>query len=93
MIKMVEKKGTKKINKIIKSVSVKDTPKKGKIVKSLKQENKPQQEQQFFAKELATKMGIKGYDFLLIKREADLEDGSLITMSKMQELYKKVVGR
>lgn len=89
---MVEKKEEKKINKIIKTAPVKSAKKSDKIVKSMKQENKPQHEQQFFAKELAEKLGIKGYDFLLIKREANLEDGSLITMTKMQELYKKVVG-
>lgn len=90
---MVDKKEEKKINKIIKKTPIKSVKKSDKIVKSLEQENKPQQEEQFFAKELAEKLGIKGYDFLLIKREANIEDGSLITMAKMQELYKKVVGR
>lgn len=90
---MAEEKDTKKINKIIKTMPKKGVKKNDKIVKSMKQENKPQQEQQFFAKELAAQMGIRGYDFLLIKREGNLEDGSLVTMSKMKELYEKVVGR
>ena len=50
-------------------------------------------EQQFFAKDLAEKMGIASFDFLLIKREAGIEDGSPITRSKMQELYDKIIRR
>lgn len=50
-------------------------------------------EQQFFAKDLADKMGIASFDFLLIKREAGIEDGSPITRSKMQELYDKIIRR
>ena len=48
-------------------------------------------EQQFFAKDLAEKMGISSFDFLLIKRNAGIEDGSPITRSKMQELYNKII--
>ena len=48
-------------------------------------------EQQFFAKDLAEKMGIASFDFLVIKREAGIEDGSPITRSKMQELYNKII--
>ena len=50
-------------------------------------------EQQFFAHELAEKMGIASFDFLLIKREAGIEDGTPITMTKMQELYNKIIKR
>lgn len=38
-------------------------------------------------------MGIASFDFLLIKREAGIEDGSPITRSKMQELYDKIIRR
>ena len=78
MINMVEKKDSK-----IKKVTKKVTPK-------AKQEPV---EPQFFAKDLAERMGIERFDFLLIKREAKIEDGSLITMSRMQELYDKVIRR
>lgn len=50
-------------------------------------------EQQYFAADLAEKMGIKSYDFFLIKREAGIEDGSPITRSKMQKLYDKIIKR
>lgn len=77
MINMAEKKDSK-----IKKVTKKVTPKAKEPV-----------EPQYFAKDLAERMGIESFDFLLIKREANLEDGSLITMSKMQELYNKVIRR
>lgn len=78
MINMAEKKDSK-----IKKVTRKVTPK-------AKQEPA---EPKFFAKDLATSMGIEGFDFLLIKREAGLEDSSLITKSKMQELFNKLIIR
>ena len=61
-------------------------------IKKTKKQAKPA-EQQFFAKDLADKMGIASFDFLLIKREAGIEDGSPITRSKMQELYDKIIRR
>lgn len=61
-------------------------------IKKTKKQAKPI-EQQFFAKDLAEKMGIASFDFLLIKREAGIEDGSPITRSKMQELYDKIIRR
>lgn len=77
MINMAEKKDSK-----IKKVTRKVTPKVQEPV-----------EPQYFAKDLAERMGIERFEFLLIKREANLQDGSLITMSKMQELYNKVIRR
>lgn len=77
MINMAEKKDSK-----IKKVAKKATPKAQEPA-----------EPQYFAKDLAERMGIKSFDFLLIKREANIEDGSLITMSKMQELYNKLIRR
>ena len=78
MINMAEKKDSKN-----KKVTKKVTP---------KTKQKPT-EPKFFAKDLATSMGIEGFDFLLIKREAGLEDSSLITKSKMQELFNKLIIR
>ena len=77
MINMAEKKDSK-IKKVTKPVT--------------KKAQEPV-EPQFFAKDLAERMGIERFDFLLIKREGNIEDGSLITMSKMQELYNKVIRR
>lgn len=75
---MAEKKDSK-IKKVVKKTTIK----------------KAQEpvEPQFFAKDLAERMGIDSFDFLLIKREANIQDGSLITMSKMQEIYNKVIRR
>ena len=74
---MVEKKDNK-----IKKVTRKVTPKAQKPA-----------EPQYFAKDLAKNMGIESFDFLLIKRAGNFEDDSLITVSKMQELYNKVIRR
>lgn len=75
-----------KDKKVVKPATIKK-PKE--IKKSI---SKPP-EQQFFAKDLAEKMGISSFDFLLIKREAGIKDGSPITRSKMQELYNKIIKR
>lgn len=48
-------------------------------------------EQQFFAKDLAEKMGIRSFDFFLMKRETGMTDTTPITMSKMKELYDKII--
>ena len=64
-----------------------------KVTKKVTPKAQEPAEPQYFAKDLAERMGIKGFDFLLIKREANIEDGSLITMSKMQELYNKLIRR
>lgn len=91
---MVEKKEDKKINKIVKSIATKPNAKKINNAVKEKQIKKPQQtEQQFFVKELAERMGIGSYDLFLMKRDAGLKDDSLITMSEMQKLYNKIVGR
>lgn len=77
-------------------MAVKKDIKTKKIAKPVvtKKEKEPKVvEQQFFASELATKMGIASFDFLLIKREAGIEDGTPITMTKMQELYNKIIKR
>lgn len=78
---MTEKKEIKE-KKIVKPVAAKKKKEEPKIV-----------EQHFFAKDLADKMGIASFDFLLIKREAGIEDGSQITRSEMQKLYNKIIKR
>lgn len=79
MITMAIKKETKE-KKVIKPATITKKAKKSKPV-----------EQQFFAKDLADKMGIATFDFLLIKREAGIEDGSPITRSEMEKLYDKII--
>ena len=63
------------------------------VTKTAPQKPSKPVEQQFFAEDLASKMGIDSFEFLLIKREAGLKNKSTITMSEMQELYNKVVRR
>lgn len=75
---MVEKKENKAIKKVTK-----------KVTKAKQEPVEPQ----YFAKDLAKNMGIESFDFLLIKRAGNFEDDSLITVSKMQELYNKVIRR
>ena len=83
MINMVEKKEDKKTKKVTKKKSKKVT----------KAETSKPVEQKYFAKDLAEKMGIDNYTFLLMKRDANIEDGSTITMSEMQKLYDKIARR
>lgn len=87
---MVEKKeekqkiATKPIAKKEKAIK-KIAPKKAepKVVKKV--------EQQFFAGDLAEKMGMRSFDFFLIKRQAGITDSTPITMSEMKELYNKII--
>lgn len=63
-----------------------------KVEKKVKPKSEPKKaEQQFFASDLAAKMGIRSYDFFLIKRQTGLTDSTPITMSKMKELYDKII--
>lgn len=50
-------------------------------------------EQTYFAKDLADKMNIGSFEFLLIKRETGLTDDSVVTMSEMQKKYNEIVRR
>ena len=86
---MTAKKETKD-KKIIKPAAITKKVKKQKEAKIFAVDAA---EQQFFAADLAEKMGIGSYDFFLIKREAGIQDGSPITRSKMQELYDKIIKR
>lgn len=83
----------KKETKEKKTIKPAPTIKKAKANKKSTTKSAKPVEQQFFAKDLAEKMGIASFDFLLIKREAGIEDGSPITGSKMQELYDKIIRR
>ena len=61
-------------------------------VKKVEQKAEPKKtEQQFFAADLAEKMGMRSFDFFLIKRQTGLTDSTPITMSEMKELYDKII--
>lgn len=87
---MAAKKETKE-KKIVKPATITKKVKKPAVFDAKK--NVRPAEPQFFAADLAEKMGIASYDFFLMKREAGIEDGSPITRSKMQELYDKIIKR
>ncbi len=82
---MAEKKETaKETTKVAKKAT--------KVVKKAQPAKKPQKiEQQFFAKDLADKMGISSIDFLLIKRENNIKDDTPLTASEMKEIFNKTV--
>lgn len=87
---MAEKKDIKE------KIATKPIAKKEKAIKKIapkKAEPKVETkaEQQFFAADLAEKMGIRGYDFFLIKRQEGITDSTPLTMSKMKELYDKII--
>lgn len=82
---MVEKKDIKE------KIATKPIAKKAKSFKAKPKVAAKQTEQQFFAKDLAEKMGIRSFDFFLMKREAKITDTTPITMSKMKELYDKII--
>ena len=71
-------------------VATKPIAKKVKPIKKVEKVAK-KAEQQFFASDLADKMGIRSFDFFLIKRQAGITDSTPITMSKMKELYDKII--
>lgn len=63
-----------------------------KVEKKVEPKSEPKKaEQQFFAADLAERMGIRSFDFFLIKRQAEITDSTPITMSKMKELYDKII--
>ena len=87
---MVEKKEIKE------KITTKPIAKKEKAVKKVvpkKAEPKvaKKAEQQFFAADLAEKMGMRSFDFFLIKRQANITDSTPITMSEMKDLYNKII--
>lgn len=87
---MVEKKEEKQ------KIATKPIAKKEKAIKKVVPKKaapkvEKQVEQQFFAADLAEKMGIRSYDFFLIKRQEGITDSTPITMSKMKELYDKII--
>jgi len=83
---MAEKKEDIKTKVAAKPIAKKTKP----VVKAEKKVVK-KAEQQFFASDLAEKMGIRSFDFFLIKRQAGITDSTPITMSKMKELYDKII--
>ena len=72
----------------------KETAKKtAKVAKKVQPVKKSQVkiEQQFFAKDLADRMGISSIDFLLIKRENNIKDDTPLTASEMKEIFNKTI--
>ena len=45
----------------------------------------------FFAKDAAERLGIESFEFLLIKRQAQLENDTPVTIAEMKEYYNKIV--
>lgn len=72
-------------------IATKPIAKKEKVIKKTEPKVVKKAEQQFFAGDLAKKMGIRSFDFFLIKREIGITDTTPITMSKMKELYDKII--
>ena len=83
---MVEKKEIKE------KIATKPIAKKEKIIKKAEAKKVVKKaEQQFFAGDLAKKMGMRSFDFFLIKRETGITDTTPITMSELKELYNKII--
>lgn len=74
-----------------KEVVKKPVTKVTKKAKTVKTEEKS--EQQFFAKDLADRMGVSSFDYLLIKRNNNIKDDTPVTASKMKEMYNNVIRR
>lgn len=50
-------------------------------------------EQQYFAKDLADRMGVSSFDYLLIKRQNNIKDDTPVTASEMQKMYNEIIRR
>jgi len=75
-----------------------DKKEKPKVVKPKsfeKKEKKAQkikvEEPKFFAKNIAEKFRVPAFDFLIIKRQNNIEDTSAISVSEFKEMYRKVI--
>jgi len=80
---MVEKKEEKKTKKTTKKVV---TPQKPKVKTLEKKDVYP-------AIEIAQSLGISKFAFLIIKKEANIEDGSFLTIDEFRKLQKEIIGR
>lgn len=81
---MAEKKET--VKKTVPKTVKKVTP-----AKNIKVNKKV--EQQYFAKDLADRMGVSSFDYLLIKRQNNIQDDTPVTASEMQKMYNKIIRR
>lgn len=68
----------------------KDTAKSVSKVSKVPQRNKVV-EQKYFAKQLAEKIGVDEFEFLIIQRKAGIDDSTPLTISEMKELYHKYI--
>lgn len=89
---MAEKKEETKVKIATKPIAKKEKAiKKAEPKKATEKKVAKKVEQQFFAADLAEKMGMRSFDFFLIKRQAGITDSTPITMSEMKELYNKII--
>lgn len=45
----------------------------------------------FFAQDAAERLGIESFEFFLIKRQANIENDTPVTIAEMKEYYNKIV--
>lgn len=64
---------------------------KAKIAKFKKPAKVEKAEGKSFAIDFAQKFGISSFDFLILKRQNNLEDTTPITVSEFKEMYQKVI--
>lgn len=48
-------------------------------------------EQKLFARDIAENFGVSSFDFLIIKRQNDIEDTTPISVSEFKQMYQKMV--
>ena len=74
-----------------------DKKEQPKVIKSKSFEKKkaPQkfkkEEPKFFAQDIAKKFRVPEFDFLIIKRQNNIEDTTSVTMSEFKKMYQKVI--
>lgn len=61
------------------------------ISKEPKEEIVMKKESLFPAVEAASIIGLSGFDFHMIKKAKKIDDGKLMSLSKMQEYYKEII--
>jgi hypothetical protein len=49
------------------------------------------EEPKFFARDIAEKFRVPPFDFLIIKRQNNIEDTSAISTTEFKEMYRKVI--
>lgn len=81
---MAEKKDKKETKKVInKKVTL---PPKTQVKTLVKEDVYP-------AAEIAKSLSVSDFAFLMIKREAGINDGTFLTITEFRKLYKKIIGR